>query len=187
MWCLWRYWVRLFSFHLWCMLRFQFVYIWCAVSYSRKFKDTNLWSIDFFYPPTVWISWYLISHDDFVGTLLSSSQVRRGRMLRRVPWMLTKLLRFDLCVHVDRLTVHILLIEIHCCWFLVCRILLLLIWLQPTPSGLGWHSTSQCSTMRSWTPLIVLATLQNRFASCPSISLSDLFSFWDMMSPRLYS
>jgi hypothetical protein len=33
----------------------------------------------------------------------------------------------------------------------------------------------------------VLATLQNRFAACPSISLGDLFSFWDMMSPRLYS
>ena len=108
-------------------------------------------------------------------------------MLRRAPWMLTKLLRFDLCVHADRLTVHILLIEIHCCWFLVCRILLLLIWLQPTPSGLAWHSTSQCSTMRSWTPLIVLATLQNRFAASSSISLCDLFSVWDMMCPRLYS
>jgi hypothetical protein len=63
--------------------------------------------------------------------------------------MLIKMLRFDLCVQVDRFTTHILLIVIHYCSFLVCRTLLLLIWLQPIQSGLGWPSTSQCCTMRS--------------------------------------
>jgi len=63
------------------------------------------------------MSWYLISpHDDFAGTLLSSSQVQRGRMLRRAPWMLTKLLRFDLCVHVDRLTAMTNCLVMHYNW-----------------------------------------------------------------------
>jgi len=31
------------------------------------------------------LSWYLTSPDDFAGTLLSSSQARRGRKLQRAP------------------------------------------------------------------------------------------------------
>jgi hypothetical protein len=94
--------------------------------------------------------------------------------------MPTKLLRFDHCVHTDRMTVPILLIVVLSCWLLVCRILLLLIWPQPTPSGSGLLSTSQCSTTRSSTPLTVLATLQSRFAS--SIAHCDLFSFLDCIT-----
>jgi len=147
----------------------------------------NLWSMDFFYSllHVYFGIWFLLTIILLVPCWV---QVRCGEegccgeyheCLQSCSGLIF--------VHMLIGWLHILLIEIHCCWFLVCRILLLLIWPQPTPSGLGWHSTSQCSTMRSWTPLIVLATLQNRFASCPSISLSDLFSFWDMMSPRLYS
>jgi hypothetical protein len=61
---------------------------------------------------------------------------------------------------------------IHCwCYYLCCRILPSQIWLRPTPSGLDLRSTSRCSTMRSWTPLTVLATLPSRSASAPFVSL----------------
>jgi hypothetical protein len=86
-----------------------------------------------------------------------------------------------LCVHVNGLIIFrvYMLMDWSCICKLVltvgvalcCRILLLQIWLLPTPSGLVLHLTSQCSTMRFWTPLIVLATSPSRSASAPSTSL----------------
>lgn len=48
--------------------------------------------------------------------------------------------------------------------FSLFRKLHFLNWHQLTQLGLVWHWTSQCSTMRFSTPLIVLAILPSRFA-----------------------
>ncbi|VAH56403.1 unnamed protein product [Triticum turgidum subsp. durum] len=78
---------------------------------------------------------YLKMKGDYYSTLRSSRVELRGRMLLRTPWSHTKLLRR---LHLQS-----------------CPRLILL--------GLGWHSTSQCSIMRSSTRLTVLATLPTGF------------------------